>query len=32
MIWGNQYVNITEFGLKKFKMTQNLLEKRGCLT
>ena len=26
MIWENWHVNIADFGLKKLKMTQNLLE------
>ena len=26
MIWENEYVNLADFGLKKWKMTQNLLE------
>ena len=26
LLWGNEYKNIADFGLQKWKMTQNLLE------
>ena len=32
VIGGNKYVNIADFNLKKWKMTQNLLETLNVLT